>query len=287
MQEPKIIGKTMAALHRIPQYMVLVCCMGFLVFGYAQEGRVSQLRIDGLKKTKEGSVLKLLLTKEGALLDSLLLQKDLTRIQRLPAVADVTYRVRRTPSESYEVVYRVTENFTLIPFANLFSSANDDFAFRVGLQEFNLLGRNITLGAFYQLDVFDSYGASLRAPYLFSPKWGLAINYNDFNTQEPVFFENATADYSYRNRGFELLGLFEANFHNRFEFGFSLFNEEYQYLSGATQVGVPLTLNVDKHLLKFIYDYDGLSYFYYFLDGFRSQLNFQYVAVRMLPFPSF
>jgi outer membrane protein insertion porin family len=52
------------------------------------------------------------------------------------------------------------------------------------------LGSNITLGGFYQLDVFNSYGFSIRAPYLFSDKLGLAFNYNDFNTEDPVFFSD-------------------------------------------------------------------------------------------------
>ncbi|MFT6934569.1 MAG: outer membrane protein insertion porin family [Maribacter sp.] len=60
----------------------------------------------------------------------------------------------------------------------------------LGLQEFNFLGSNTTLGGFYQLDVFNSYGFSIRAPYLFSDKLGLAFNYNDFNTEDPVFFSD-------------------------------------------------------------------------------------------------
>ena len=164
---------------------------------------------------------------------------------------------------------------------------DDEFAFRVGLQEFNFLGRNMTLGGFYQYDVFHSFGAHFRAPYLFGSSLGIEINYKDLTTQEPVFFDNATADYRYNNSGFEVLGLYEMNFRNRFELGFSLFTEDYDYIFGATDPRVPQTLKVDKHLFKFIYQYDDVKYHYQYLNGFRSSLNLQYVGSSDVALPEF
>lgn len=265
-------------------FFILSLCCTLL---HAQEGTISDIKLAGLKKTKSAAIEKLIESQAGMFLDSVLLEKDMTRLKRLPSVSHAYYTVLLTKDKKYAVTYTIEENFTLIPFANLFSSANDDFAFRVGLQEFNFLGNNITLGGFYQLDVFNSYGFSIRAPYLFSNKLGLAFNYNDFTTQEPVFFSDDTADYRYSNTGFELLGLYEFNFKNRLELGFSLFTEDYNYLSGATRPNVPLTLNVDKHLFKLIYDYDDIDYFYHYLDGFRSNLNFQYVGSSDIALPEF
>jgi outer membrane protein assembly factor BamA len=259
----------------------------FCTFLNAQAGTISDLKFIGLKKTKTSLIKKLIAVQSGMQLDSILLEKDITRLKRLPSISHAYYQVFLEQDGSYEITYAVEENFTLIPFANLFSSANDDFAFRIGLQEFNFLGSNITVGGFYQLDNFNSYGFSIRAPYLFSKKLGLAFNYNDFNTQEPVFFSDDTADYKYSNTGFELLGLYEFDFKNRMELGFSLFTEDYNYLSGATQPNVPLALNVDKHLFKLIYDYDDIDYFYHYLDGFRSNLNFQYVGSSDAALPEF
>ena len=263
--------------------ILILCC----IFLNAQEGTISDLKFIGLKKTKTTLIKKLIAVQSGMQLDSILLEKDITRLKRLPSISHAYYQVFLEVDGSYEVTYAVEENFTLIPFANLFSSANDDFAFRIGLQEFNFLGSNITVGGFYQLDNFNSYGFSIRAPYLFSKKLGLAFNYNDFNTQEPVFFSDDTADYKYSNTGFELLGLYEFDFKNRMELGFSLFTEDYNYLFGATQDNVPLALNVDKHLFKLIYDYDNVDYFYHYLDGFRSNLNFQYVGSSDAALPEF
>lgn len=260
----------------------------FLIFtiGFAQENLVSEVQINGTQRTKVSFLKKLIVLKPGMVLDSAIIENDINRLKRLPAISFADFKVLPL-HDTYQVEYIVEENFTLIPFANLFSSSNDDFAFRIGLQEFNFLGKNITLGGFYQYDNFNSYGFSIRAPYLFTSKLGLAFNYNDFTTREPVFFDNTTADYRYNNQGIEVLGLYEFNSKNRMELGFSLFTEDYSYISGASNPQVPQQLNVDKHLIKLIYDYNDLKYFYQYLEGFRSILNFQYVGSSNTNLPEF
>ena len=265
---------------------VLVLCLGIKT-AFAQSGTVSVVNIQGNEKTKTSFLKKVLSVQEGQQLDSLALDEDIYRLKRLPSIAHAYYEIKTVSENAYAVVYGVEENFTLIPFANVYTSNNDEFAFRVGLQEFNLFGQNVTVGAFYQKDVFGSFGANIRAPYLFGRRWGLALNYQDLTTQEPVFLEAGSAQYRYNNESIELLGLYQLNFRNRFEFGLNLFTEDYQYISGETDPTVPQALKVDKHLFKLIYDYDGLRYFYHYLEGFRSVLNLQYVGSTDTQLPEF
>jgi len=268
----------------------LLSIIGFLIMtiSAAQENVVVDVKIQGAKRTKASFIKKLTKLNAGMVVDSTVMREDMERLKRLPAISHAYFQVFSADENGgYNVFYNIEENFTLIPFANLFSSSNDDFAFRIGLQEFNLLGKSITLGGFYQFDNYSSYGFSLKAPYLFNNKLGMAFNYNNFTTQEPVFFDNTTADYRYNNKGFEILGLYEFNFKNRIELGFSLFTEDYRYLFGATNSEVPQSLNVDKHLFKLIYEYNDLDYFYHYLEGFRSQLNLQYVGSSDVSLPEF
>lgn len=267
-------------------------CILFFAFSsvFSQHGLIADVKIQGVKNLKASFVQKLVELKPGMALDSVLMEKDMTRLKRLPSVSHAYYQVFPAADAQHNVFYNIEENFTLIPFLNLYTSTNDDLAFRVGLQEFNLLGRNITLGGFYQYDIFNSYGLLFRAPYLFSNKLGLAIDYKDLTTQEPVFLDTnlgQDALYRYNNKGWEVLGLYELNFKNRLELGFSLFTEDYSYLSGATDPNVPQALRVDKHLLKFIYNYDNIRYDYHYLEGFRSVLNFQYVGSNDSQLPEF
>ena len=267
-------------------YLSLVLLFAFTL-GFSQTPTIVDIKFKGTKRIKVSFIKKLINSKTGAVLDSLQLNEDVIRLQRLPSVSHAYFQTYETDNDGYDVIFNIEENFTLIPYANLFSSSNDDFAFRIGLQEFNLLGKNITLGGFYQYDIFHSYGLNLRAPYLFSNKLGLSLSYNDFATREPVFFNNTSADYKYRNNGFEVMGLYELNFKNRVELGFSLFTEDYRYLSGATQADIPQSLNVDKHLFKFIFSHEDIEYHYQYLNGFRSTLNFQYVGSTDENLPEF
>ena len=257
----------------------------FLLFSFvntnAQENKVADLKVQGNKKLKASFVKKISKIKPGAVLDSSLIEADIKLLKRLPSIAHAYYQVFAAdkPNE-YNVFYNIEENFTIIPSADLYTTNDDEFAYRLGLYEFNLLGQNMTFGGFYQRDIYDSYALNFRAPFLFSRKLGLALNYQNLTTQEPVFFNNTSADYKYNNESYELLGLYRFNFTNRIELGINLFTEDYQYKAGAVSPDVPQSLVVKKMLYKLIYEYNNLNYYYQYVEGFRSVLNLQYVHSR-------
>lgn len=151
---------------RLILFLGLLCCSMVL----AQESIIADVKIQGNKKLKTGFVLKIAKVKPGAVLDSALIEEDIKRLKRLPSVSHAYYQVFYAQDNSYNVFYNIEENFTIIPSVNVYTSNNDEFAYRLGLYEFNFLGRNITLGGYYQKDNFSSYGLNFRAPYLFSRK---------------------------------------------------------------------------------------------------------------------
>jgi len=241
---------------------------------------VSDLTIQGNKKLKTSFITKIARVKAGAKLDSALIQNDIKRLKRLPSVSHASYQVFFSHDNAYNVFYNIEENFTIIPSVSVYTSNDGEFAYRLGLYEFNTLGRNITFGGFYQEDVYSSYGINLRAPNLFSRSTGISVNVQNLKTLEPVFLDTGTASYSYQNTSYELLGLHAFNFNNRMELGANLFRENYEYKSGALDTKVPQAFSVDKHLFKFIYEYNNLNYDYQYVDGFRSMFNGQYVGVN-------
>ena len=260
----------------------------FLLFGArAFSQQISEITIQNNKKTKTGFLRKITNIKVGQPLDSLLLEKDIALVKRLPAIAHAYYQVHPKADGSYRIVYGVEENFTIIPSANVFTTNNDEFAYRLGLFEFNALGQGIVVGGSFQRDIYNSYGINFRAPYLFSNKIGIALNHNNLTTLEPVFFDDTTADYKYNNTSYELLGLYEFNFNHRIELGANFFTEDYQYITGATNPDVPLNLVVDKMLYKLFYEYNDVDNFYQYRDGFKSSFNFQYVTSTNEALPEF
>jgi len=252
-----------------------------------QENIIYDVKIQGNKKLKTFFIKKIIRTSHGGTLDSLLLNEDIKQLKRLPSIAHAYYQVFHSHDKLYNVYYTIEENFTILPDISVYTSTNNEFAYRVGINEYNFLGQNMTLGVFFQRDIFNSYSINFRAPYLFDRQFGLAINYQDLTTQEPVFLNNSSADYKYNNSSIEVLGIYQANFKNRFELGINYFTEDYQYISGATSTDVPLSLNVKKLLYKFIYGYDNLDYYYQYVSGFKSVFNFQYVTSRNVVLPEF
>lgn len=269
----------------------LVCFFLFLGFATlsmsAQNSLVHDLKIQGNNKLKTSFVKSISSIKPGVVLDSAVIEQDILRLKRLPSVSHAYYQVFPSEDNKYNVFYHIEENYTLIPSANFYTTDNDEFAYRLGLYEFNLFGRHITFGGFYQRDVYSSYAINFRAPYLFSNKLGLAINHQDLTTQEPVFFDSTTSNYKYNNKSLEVLGLYEFNFKNRMELGINYFVEDYQYKFGATNPNVPQELHIHKWLLKGIYEYNKLDYNYQYVSGIKSQFNFQYVTSTNDALPDF
>ncbi|MDT7830816.1 outer membrane protein assembly factor [Flavobacteriaceae bacterium S356] len=245
---------------------------------FSQEKKVYDVKIKGANKTKISFIKKILTTKNGRTLDSLVLDEDIVRLKRLPAISHAYYQVFYSHDELYNVFIYLEENKTVIPLVNFWTSTNQQFSYKLGLFDYNFLGRNIAFGGFYQNNGFDTYALNFGAPNLFSKRFGLAFNYQDWKSEEPLYFNNLSANYMYNNISYEVLGLYEVNFKNTLNFGLNFFSEKYKYLSGATDPSVPQNLDLDKILLKLVYMYDNLDYYYQYVDGFKSILYTQYVT---------
>ncbi|MFY9243350.1 MAG: POTRA domain-containing protein [Polaribacter sp.] len=245
---------------------------------FSQENSINNIEIEGTKKTKKVFLKSLLSFKKGDVLDSTSLDNDIVLLKRLPAISNAYYNVYYSDNKECRVSIVIEENYTIIPEINLWTTTNKQFSYKIGLYDYNLLGRNIVLGGFYQNNGFDSYGINFRAPNLFSKKWGLALNHQNWKSEEPLYFGNQSANYLYNNISFEVLGLYQFNLKNEINFGVNVFSEKYQYLSGATDASIPQSLDLDKTLFKLLYSYDSLDYFYQYVSGFKSVLYTQFVT---------
>ena len=246
----------------------------------AQHQTILDITIRGAVKTKKDVLKKVLFSKKEQVLDSSLLEKDIIALKRLPAISHAYYQVFFSHEQYYKVFIDIEENYTLLPEVNLWTTTNNVFSYKLGLYDYNFLGRNIAFGGFYQYNGFDTYAINFKAPNLFSNRWGLAVNHQNWKSEEPLYFGNTSANYLYQNNSFEVLALHQINFKNNITFGLNLFQEKYQYLSGVTDPTIPQNLALQKALLKLVYTYDGLDYFYQYVSGFKSQLYAQYVLTE-------
>jgi len=244
---------------------------------FSQRNNIYKVVIKGAKKTKITFIKKLLNTKENQVLDSLVLKEDIIRLKRLPSIAHAYFQVFRSHKNNYKIFITIEENYTLIPDINIWTTTHQRTAYKLSLYEYNFLGKNITLGGFYQNNNYNSYGFLLKAPYFFSKKWGLSLNYQNWKSEEPLYFDNRTANYKYQNKSYEILALFQINFKNQVQFGVNFFREQYHYLFGYTSPNVPEHLDVKKQLFKVVYTFDDLDYSYQYINGFKSVFYGQFV----------
>ena len=267
---------------------LLILCSGFL---YAQERIVEKIDIEGLKRTKESFLRRLIKVKEGSVYDSLKVATDVARLNRLAGVARATHTLEKNSDGNYKLIYTIEENFTIIPGVRISTANNGEFAFRASVFEFNGFGTNQIYGGFYSRDVFDSYGAFWEAPYLFTNKFGFGINYQTNVSLEPVFFEEGEIDYRFQSDAFEAKALYEFNFHNNAELGIRFSNEEYiideeeQPLVDTT--GFPNNVTASKVTLFGEYEHNDLLIEYQYISGFRSLLNLQLATGGEAPLDDF
>ena len=265
---------------KLKKSFFLLFFLGISAVFFSQEKIISSIKIEGAIKTKTSFIKSLLSSKKGENLDSISIENDIILFKKLPAISHAYYQVFYSHENLYNVFIYVEENFTIIPEVNLWTTTNNQFSYKLGLYDYNFLGRNITFGGFYQFNGFNSYAINFRAPNLFSKKWGLALNHQNWKSEEPLYFENQSANYLYNNISFEALGLYQINLENEINFGINLFREKYKYLSGATDPSIPQNLNLNKALFKFVYSHDKLDYYYQYVEGFKSILYVQYVLTE-------
>ena len=258
-------------------FFIFFSTVGFSL--YAQTNHLSEIHFKGLKNTKSAFITQFLETKKGEVLDSVQIQSDIIRLKRLPSISNVTYEVITFSNDQHNITFNFEENFTLIPAFNYWTTITT-IAYKIGAYEYNLFGKNITLGGFYQYNGQNTFGLNFSAPYLFSKKWGLDFNFLNWKSEEPLYVGDQSANYVYQNNSYELLGSYELNFKNKLQLGLSLFNEHYKATKDVTSLDLPNDVETNKQLIKLIYTHQNLDYYYFYIKGFKSVFNGQFVTAN-------
>lgn len=247
-------------------------------FTFSQGKTISSFVINGAKKTKVSFLKSLISTRENTALDSTMLKKDVIELKRLSAIRHAGFQVKELQDNKVAVSIYVEENFTIIPDVSFWSATNNVFAYKLGVYEYNFLGRNITVGGFYQDNGFSSFAFNFKAPNLFSKKWGLAVNFLNWKSKEPIFVDGFAPLFLYNNISYEALALYKINFKSKLYFGINIFKEKFNYISGDISDDVIRELDENKTLFKAVYTYDNLDYYYQYVSGFKSEFFGQYVV---------
>ncbi|MEM1002209.1 MAG: hypothetical protein AAGH46_06145 [Bacteroidota bacterium] len=258
-------------------HLSIVFLIAFSLPLLAQLPLVSEVQIEGNKRTRTSFLKRLAFVKKGSELDSIRLASDVRRFKLLPSVASASFEVKAINDKEVKILYTVVENFAIIPGLNVTQDVNEDIAIRTSIFDFNFLGQNQIIGGFYSRNVFDSYGFFWVAPNLFTRKWGIGVNYQNNVLQEPVFFDDGRdVNYKFDSRAFEFRIFYEHNFNNRFDLGLNFANEDYSFLNGELPEGIPESLGVERVSVVGQYEYNNITNEYQYVDGFRSLFTYSF-----------
>ena len=253
----------------------------FLAFGglSAQEEIVSKIEFEGLKRTKEHFLRRLIKTKENEPYDAAKVELDIERLNRLAGIAKASVKDSTVTNGKF-LTYVIDENFTIIPGPRISTATDGSFAFQLSLFEFNFLGNGQLIGASFQRNVFDSFSVFWENPFLFSDKIGFGVNYQDITRLEPVFFEEGEKDYRFNSRMIEGKFLFNFDFNNEAELGLVFVDENYLFEGDDALFGRPTELNADKLFYRGSYRYVDIDIDYQYFEGFQSEFTGQYIQFR-------
>ncbi len=241
---------------------------------YSQNIYIDEIVFHDNKKTKTSFLKDIIISKSNSKLDSSIIQKDLIIMSRLNGISSVSYNVIKNDKNKYILEYNIIEKLTIIP--SLFISRNlKAGSYKIGLDDYNFQGKNITFGAFYQYNEFNSFGIRYISPFLFSGNYGLEAFIQNSNSREPIFFSSQSSNYKFNITSIETSIIYRKDYKNNFKLGLGTFAETYTFLDGFQNSDFPSKFNKTKYFTKFQYFNDNLKYDFYYLNGLKNSFNFQ------------
>ncbi len=241
---------------------------------FSQENQIDEIVFVNNKKTKSNFLSEIIISKAKSKLDSLSIEKDVIIMSRLNGISNVTYKVSKNDRNNYILEYSIIEKLTIIP--SLIVQRNvKSGSYRIGLDDFNFAGKNVTFGVFYQYNEFNSFGIRYVSPFFFSSKYGLEGFIQTVNTREPIFFSGQISDYKFNVTSFEISGIYRKDYKNNFKLGLGTFSETYTYLEGFQNLDFPSRFNKTKFFTKFQYFNENVKYDFFQLNGLKNSLVFQ------------
>ena len=130
------------------KYLILVMFITFSTF--SQTNIIKSIEWKGTKRMNTKFMTNFIETKVGSNLDTLVIKRDIAALTRLNGVSNVTYETKPISNSECDIFFTVIENFSILPNLNLWTTNEAAAAYRIGIYDYNFLGKNNTIGGFYQ-----------------------------------------------------------------------------------------------------------------------------------------
>lgn len=157
---------------------------------------VREIRISGLKTTKEYIVRRELSTKVGAPFDRATLDRDYERLDRLGIFSEIVIYPSLDGDEAI-VFIEVKETFPYLPIVSMSISDENGVSAGGGFKSVNFLGRAISFSGNVQVGGAFTTEAILRQPWAFGERIGYSFGYSRIDRRNELFAFNEIANEIY------------------------------------------------------------------------------------------
>lgn len=240
------------------------------------EGRTE---FKGMQKSKESFLRDQIFQYEGNQYQQQIIEENVQLLKNIPGIKQAYYHLDTLENNTVNITYSVEELSTLTPIINL-GGIRDNVWFRLGITDFNWLGRGHYFSAVYQNNNgLHSGEIYLKIPRKHKSVWGYTASLASWMSEEPLFFSEATVNYIYNNTSLGLTAIRHFGQNTTIEFGGTAFIEIYEKVIDNPEIESPgpLELTQKKFLSKIAIDRDFLNYDYFYRKGHKWNLTYQNV----------
>ena len=232
---------------------------------------IKEVKITGLKRTKENFIRHFITSQRGEVYDSLKVERDRQQIINLEIIGNVSIE-KSMYEDGIILTFHCTELINTIPIFAL-GKTNETFWFRAGVQDANLGGKGNKVVAYYQY--YDRHSGYLNylATRIKNSPWGFSLNFIKWAIIEPLSYEQSVLSYDYNNLTSGFSVIHHLSFKENIECGVYGFQEEYS-LREEVQDVIPIE-SVERKggLFKCIFRSNHIDFTTFYLQGFSIQLN--------------
>jgi len=168
----------------------------------------------------------------------------------------------------------VKEKWTLLPVFN-FDFGSDQSRFSLGFADYNFLGNaSVLKGVVHRYD-FTSFELFFSNPHFIRNKWGAQFELSNYNTLEPVYFNDGNDAGVYRFEKWVSGLILNREWNNKHRLFWGAVFLDEKYIKQSSESLGPDLLEFDKVLTKVFYENNSVNYNYHRVSGYRSFLAFE------------
>ncbi len=239
----------------------------------AQE-RITEIRFEGLARTKMSFLQQYLTSKIGELYDSAILKKDEQRLLNLGILAEVK-AIIKYDGQGVAILFSCVEMINTLPVFTIGQTAGT-FWSRVGFQSLNFSGRGDKLFAYYQYYDRHSIYLNYSTDRIRNSKWGFTSSLIKWATIEPLNTSDGIIKFNYTNYTGYVSAVRFLSYRETLDGGIGIFSERFESRDIVADK-FPSIVQGAKVLSKVIFKSNHLNYYSFQVTGFYNQLNVEFI----------